>query len=120
MIVSICEVGLNIILAFMLYQKYQISGITSALSIANICAAVTLLLLLNRKLGGKIILWSWKYTVKILFSTAVSVALLLLFSQVLNSWNAWFRFPVAAIAVFAVYLPMYWSEAVKMLKTGKH
>lgn len=113
MIVSICEVALNIVLAFMLYQKYGISGITSALSIANICAAAALLWLLDHKLKGNTILWSWKYALKITGSTAVAILLLILIDRFGENWSAWLRFPAAVVIGFSIYLPSYLETLFK-------
>jgi len=109
MMISIGEVCLNIILALILYQKFQIAGITAALAGANILAALTLFGLLHHKLGGGIIHWSSMYVVKISSSAAAAVVVLFLI-HMLRGWNAWLRFPLAALAGFAAFIPVYLAE----------
>ena len=110
MCVGICEVCLNISLTLMFYRRFQVAGIAVALSAANICAAAALLCLLNCKLKRHTILWSWKYTARILGSAAVSIIFLLLANRILENWNAWLRFPTAALIGVACFLPVYWFE----------
>ena len=109
MMISMGEVGLNIILALILYQKYQIEGITAALASANILAALTLFGLLHHKLGGGLFCWAWTYVIRVSFSATAAVFVLFLIHR-LSGWNAWLRFPLAALAGFAAFIPVYLAE----------
>ena len=108
MLVSIFEVGLNIALAFLLYRKFQVSGITAAIAFANICAAITLFVLLWYKLEGHLLIWSWKYAAKIFLTGTAAILVLVGIRHILMNWNAFGRFPVAVIVIFTVFLPLYW------------
>ncbi len=107
MAVSICEVALNIILALLLYRKFRISGIAAASSIANICAAAFLLLLLWKKIRQQIIIYSFNYTVIITVSIAALVILLPVLQTYLADMIPWVRFPLMAAAGFICFAPMY-------------
>ena len=107
MTVSIGEVALNILLAFLLYQHFGIAGLTVSLAAANISAAFILLWLLCRKLQGNVFAGSWIYMVKILLCVIASTAGLLFWDRISSSWSVWLRFPLAVIAGFVVFLPVY-------------
>ncbi len=107
MAVSICEVALNIILALLLYREFRISGIAAASSIANICAAAALLLLLWKRLRQRIVTYSFTYTAHFTISAVSSVALLLFLQTQLASMIPLVRFSIMAAAGFLCFAPMY-------------
>ena len=108
MIVSICEVFLNIVLVILLSKRFGISGISAAMSTANLCAAFALFILLNKNIGGAILKYSLGYILKSTISTVCAITLLCVLRLQLGTIVPFCRLTLATAAGFASFALLYW------------
>lgn len=120
MLISICEVVLNIILVITLSRRFGISGISAAMSAANLCTAVVLFLRLNKSIGGSLLTYSLSYILKLTVSTICAIVLLCFIQSRMGTFAPIWRFILATATGFASFAMLYWHFFRSWYKQPKY